>query len=188
MEDKNKQTRSLEKVSHLFLSGRKPPQEKITIHVAAKTLGVSRGTVVSYLDNGLLTRIRQADGIYISVDEIRALRDKKRGPDSAVSKDVSSDRGNRSVVTIDIDDYEGLLTRIGQLENERRYLLQYKADLQAKDKQLQTLKSELDNLKQAFEAASSQFETRTRLLLEEELKHLSRPWWRTIFGGRRVFF
>ena len=48
MKDRKNQRRGLAKVSHLFLSGPEPPKEKVTIQVAARALGVSKGTIITY--------------------------------------------------------------------------------------------------------------------------------------------
>jgi len=44
--------------------GKTSSEEKITIQSAAKILGVSKGTVVHYLNNGKLTRFREGSKVY----------------------------------------------------------------------------------------------------------------------------
>ena len=80
MKDRKNQGRGLAKVSHLFLSGPEPLKEKVTIPVAARTLGVSKGTIITHLNKGLLTRIKEGGRIYVSMDEVRTLGDTKRKP------------------------------------------------------------------------------------------------------------
>lgn len=75
--DKN-QARGLEKVSHFFLSGQEPSREKVTIQTAARMLKVSKGTIVTYLNKGLLTRIKERGRIYIAKVEIEKLRGSNR--------------------------------------------------------------------------------------------------------------
>jgi excisionase family DNA binding protein len=49
------------------------PEEKVTIQAAARTLGVSKGTVVHFLNNGKLTRIKEGSAVFVSMDEIETL-------------------------------------------------------------------------------------------------------------------
>ena len=78
MNDRKNQGRGLAKVSHLFLSGPEPPKEKVTIQVAARALGVSKGTIITYHNKGLLTRIKEGGRIYLSMDEVRTFGGTKR--------------------------------------------------------------------------------------------------------------
>ncbi|MGD9037943.1 MAG: helix-turn-helix domain-containing protein, partial [Syntrophobacterales bacterium] len=78
MKNSKNHGRGLAKVSHLFLSGPESPKEKVSIQVAARELGVSKGTIITYLNTGQLTRIKEAGRIYVSMVEVRALAETKR--------------------------------------------------------------------------------------------------------------
>jgi len=145
-------------------------EQKVTIKAAAKALGVSKGTVIHYLNNGRLTRIKDGAQVYILMDEIRALRDP--APASQVTPPVrpSSD-GDGATVSLDRGHYEELLTRLGQLESENKDLLKYrdsmvdtKAALNQKEKNLQQAEAKLH-------------------MMEEELRRLKKMgWWKRVFG------
>ncbi len=160
-------------------------EKKVTIQVAARTLGVSKGTVIHYLNNGKLTRIKEGSTVYILMDEIRALLDTKKdlGATSPQARpteiedirvpEVRSDDGDGTNVTVDIGHYEALLTRLGQLEFENQNLLVYKdsmvktkATLGDREKELQEVKVKLH-------------------MLEEELRRLKKMgWWKRVFGRK----
>lgn len=92
MTDSKKQARRTAMVSHRLLSSQESPKEKVTIRVAAKTLNLSKGQIITYLNQGILTRLKEGDQIYILMDEIRALRDSVKKLDVTTSIDKSSVR------------------------------------------------------------------------------------------------
>jgi hypothetical protein len=92
MTDSKKQARRTATVSHRLLSSQESPKEKVTIRVAAKTLNLSKGQIITYLNQGILTRLKEGDQIYILMDEIRALRDSVKKLDVTTSIDKSSVR------------------------------------------------------------------------------------------------
>ena len=157
--------------------------KKVTIQAAANALGVSKGTVIHYLNDGRLTRIREGSQVYILMDEIRALRgpDKRSGEIRALHEDYedsdvttpipSSGDGDGANVTLDREHYEELLTRLGQVELENQNLLKYrdsivdiKATLSQKETDLQQVEAKLH-------------------MMEEELRRLKNmTWWKRVFG------
>ena len=148
MKDRKNQGRGLAKVSHLFLSGPEPPKEKVTIQVAARALGVSNGTIITYFNKGLLTRIKEGGRIYVSMDEVRTLGDTKKKPQVEPSITPSARRNKRASVKKERDRPKRPSASFGLLESERQYLLTCKAALEAKDKELEKLTSEVHELKQ----------------------------------------
>ena len=92
MKDSKKKARRTATVSHRLLSSQESPKEKVTIRVAAKTLNLSKGKIITYLNQGILTRLKEGDQIYIPMDEIRALRDSLKKLDVTTSIDKSSER------------------------------------------------------------------------------------------------
>jgi transposase len=171
--------------------GKVPLEEKITIQLAAKILGVSKGTVIHYLNNGKLTRLKEGSKVYILMNEIRALLDGDEEQRVATPVDTSADtiepaataglssEIDRTAVRVDREHYEELLTRLGQLELEKQDLLIYKnsmvetkAAIYEREKQLEQVKAKL-------------------LMMEEELRRIKKMglWkrlfkrnWRTIGG------
>jgi DNA-binding transcriptional MerR regulator len=164
MKDRKNQGRGLAKVSHLFLSGPESPKEKVTIQVAAKNLGVSKGTIITYLNKGLLTRIKEGGRIYVSKDELLAFGDTKRKHQVKPFGTPSAERKKRASVKKEKDRPKRPLASFGMLESERQYLLRCKAALEAKDTELEKLTFEVNELKQSVEIQSSEWKgTETRL-------------------------
>jgi ribosomal protein L9 len=173
MNDRKNQGRGLAKVSHLFLSGPEPPKEKVTIQVAARALGVSKGTIITYLNKGQLTRIKEAGRIYVSMDEVRAFADTKRKQVKPVVT-ASAERNKRASVNRERDGSKRPVASV-VLEIERKYLLKYKAALEAKDKKLEKLTFEVNELKQNVEIQSNEWkgiQTRLRDLEKQQQKQL----------------
>jgi hypothetical protein len=166
MKDRKNQGRGLAKVSHFFLSGPEGAKEKITIQMAAKALGVSKGTIITYLNKGWLKRIREGGSIYILTDEVRALReaDKKLYVKSSVAKSGKSK--TRASVTKKSEGSKRSLASFGLLETERQYLLKCKAALEAKDEEMESLKSGFNTLKRKLETQVSELE-KTKAKLRE---------------------
>jgi len=175
MKDRKNQGRGLAKVSHLFLSGPEPPKEKVTIQVAAGALGVSKGTIITYLNKGLLTRIKEGGRIYVSMDEVRALGDTNRKHQVKPSVTTSVERNKRASVNKERDRPKRPLASFGLLEGERQYLLKCKAALEAKDKELETLAFEVNTLTRNLKIQANELkrtETRLRELEKEQQKLL----------------
>lgn len=208
MKDRKNQERGLARVSHLFLSSPEPAKEKITIQVAAKTLGVSKGTIITYLDNGSLTRIKEDGQVYISKAEVRALDSKRQ----VKSQSIECSRG----ASVSKNKYEVKrpLSSFSLLENEREHLLRCKAALEVRNQELETLRLEVNTLRRQLQTHASELkgakarlgeleknhrkrllrlkkttdvrehekeETQLRLLaLEEQLERLKRSWWKRL--------
>ena len=175
MKDRKKQRRGLAKVSHLFLSGPESPKKKVTIQVAAKGLGVSKGTIITYLNKGLLTRIKEGGRIYVPMDEVRTLGDTNRKPQVKPSVSPSAERNKRASVNKERDRPKRPLASFGLLESERQYLLTCKAALEAKDKELEKLTFEVNTLKRNLKIQANELkgtETRLRELEKERQKLL----------------
>jgi len=173
MKDRKNKGRGLAKVSHLFLSGPEPPKEKVTIQVAAKTLGVSKGTNITYLNTGLLSRIKEDGRIYVTMDEVLTLGDTKRKPQVKPAVTTSANRNKRVSVNKERDRPKRPVTSFGLLESERQYLLTCKAALEAKDKELETLTIEVNALKRNVKTQANELkgtESRLRKLEKERQK------------------
>ena len=175
MKKRKNQGRGLAKVSHLFLSGPEPLKEKVTIPVAARTLGVSKGTIITHLNKGLLTRIKEGGRIYISMDEVRALGNTRRKPQAKPSVTTSAERNKRVSVNKRRDRPKRPSASFGLLESERQYLLTCKAALVAKDKELETLIFEVNTLKRNVKIQANELKGTETRLRELEKKQQKRP-------------
>lgn len=123
--------------------------EKVTIQVAAKALSVTPKTIHQWLRNGTLTRVKEGNRTYILMDEMRALRQERvTNPKSEVitseAKIEQVTNQGDDIVPIKRAHYEGLLTRLGQLEANQQLLLEYKEGLQGKDKALEQAKENIN--------------------------------------------
>ena len=156
--------------------------KKVTIQAAAKALGVSKGVVIQYLDNGRLTRIREGSEVYILMDEITALGGPDEGSGNMKAEHdqyevsdatyplISTDDGDGSSITLDREHYEELLTRLGQLEIEKQNLLKYRDSIVETTAAL----SQKERILQEVEAKCH--------MMEEELRRLKRMgWWKRLF-------
>ena len=178
MKGRKKQGRGLAKVSHLFLSGpepSEPPEEKVTIQVAAKTLGVTKGTIITYLNKGLLTRIKEAGRIYVSMDEVRTLGETKRKHQVKPPVTVSAERNKRASVNKKRDRPKQPLASFGLLESERQYLLRCKAALEGKDRELETLSFEVQMIKRSVEIQAHELKGTETRLKELEKQQQNKP-------------
>ena len=173
MKDRKNQERGLAKVSHFFLSGSASLMEKATIRVAARALGVTKGTIITYLNQGLLKRIKEDGRIYVSMEEVRALRDPNKRSRVKSSLTTSGETTRRVAGSKQKDGPKRPLTSFGLLENERQYLLKCRAALEAKDEELEILKFEMNNLKQNLEIQASELRTAATKVRELE-KHQER--------------
>ena len=156
MKVREKQERGLERVSHLFLSGSKPAVEKqtVTIQVAARTLGVSKGTIITYLNKGVLTRIKKDGAIYIEMDEVKKLGESKKEFSLTSSDHTSSEPATGTAGLMTRGQPKQPLKQLDQLAKEGQG--QTGAALEGKHKELERLKAELDNLRQNLAAQSSE--------------------------------
>lgn len=145
--------RLLTKVTHM-------QDEKVTIQVAAKAIGVTPKTVHQWLKTGALTRVKDGNRTYILMDEVRALRqnrvtNQKRGVITFEAKTEQVANQGYDMVPIKREHYEGLLTRLGQLEASQQLLLEYKEGLQEKEKALEQARENISS--QAQELAAVRF-------------------------------
>jgi hypothetical protein len=139
---------------------------KVTIQVAARTLGVSRGTVVHFLNNGKLSRIKEGSAVFVLMDEIKAMLETEKESGKV------GDSGE-TTVTVDREHYEELLTRLGQLEVEKENLLVYKNNM------VET-KGALSHKEREFQQAKTKLH-----MMEEELRRLKKMgWWKRVFGRK----
>ena len=164
MKNRKNQARGLARVSHLFLSGPETQGEKVTIRGAAKTLGVSKGTIITYLNKGLLKRINQGGNIYILKDEVQALRvpDRKLHVTTSVRASGKSDR--MAAAPDDKGGSKQPLASFGLVETDRQYLIECKTALESKDKELETLKFQVNNLKRKLEIQASKLKSTDKVL------------------------
>jgi excisionase family DNA binding protein len=131
----------------------------MTIKEASVTLSVSVRTIHRYIQKGLLEAEKVDGKIYVSEESIRHF-------ESLSSDKIDTSAGQFDItrhVVIERDRYEGLLTRLSQLEAERLYLLEYKGMTQAKDNELIEVKADLKSV----QALKLELEERCRRLEDE---------------------
>jgi excisionase family DNA binding protein len=75
--------------------------------------------------------------------------------DSEIDNEAAHVRTKDTHYIVDRDHYEGLLIRLGQLESEKRYLLEYKEGLEAKDKALEQAKGNISAQAQELDQAKA---------------------------------
>ena len=171
MKNPKNQARGLARVSHLFLSGPEPQKEKVTIRGAAKALGVSKGTIITYLNKGLLKRIKQGGNIYILKDEVKALGSPDRRLHVSASVHGSGESDRMASVPDDKGGSKKPLAGFGLVETDRQYLPECKTALESKDKELETLKFQVNNLKRKLEIQAGKLE-RTEKVLRKSARKL----------------
>jgi DNA-binding transcriptional MerR regulator len=159
--------------------------EKVSVSVAAKALKVSTKTVHRYFERGLLTKAREGIRVYVLMDEIRALLS------GQVKIDKSPRVHEKDRITVDRGHYDGLLTRLGQLEAKQELLLDFKADIKAKGKVLleQTVlikqkDKELDESKDKISAQNKILQQAGDKIreLQAKVNRLNKSWWQKLLG------
>ena len=189
-------------------------QNRVTIQEAAKIANIGRKTIYRWIDKGLLSREKEGNRAYVSLSEVRALcvRGVTQQDTESVSSGVTDTQQgtlndtqgahkDTNTATVDVSYLEGLLVRLGQLEAEKRYLLEYKTGLEEKDKELAEARAtitkarnELQRLMEIKQDAEQKakvvldqqeaLEAKERELAEirlenERLKRLK--WWKRLF-------
>jgi excisionase family DNA binding protein len=117
------------------------PQDKATIQEAAKTLHIDRKTIYRWIGKGLISKHVEGNKTFVILEEVKALCGRAT-PQEATSF-VAGSVASPNLVTVERPHYEGLLIKLGQYEAERRYLLEYKGGLEAKDKALEQAKENM---------------------------------------------
>ena len=153
-------------------------QDRVTIQEACRIARISRKTLYRWIEKGLLSREKDGNRAYVSLAEVRALC--VRGNSQQVTESVSGDsqatqqatQNDTNRVTVDVSYLEGLLVRLGQMEAEKRYLLEYKTGLEVKDKELTETKATL----QAKECELAE--------IRAELNLLRVPWYKKLFNRK----
>lgn len=146
-------------------------QEKVTVAIASKVLKVDRRTIYRWMDKGLISKVKEGNNTYVLMDNVRALRDRAMSHDK--KDDVAENRGGSEAVngnvTIERTHYEGLLTRLGQLEAKQELLLEYRVGIEAKNKTI------------ADQQAALEAKERELAEIRAEVERLRMPWYKRIF-------
>jgi hypothetical protein len=173
MKGSNKQKRGLESVSHFFLSAPQPSAEKerITIQVAARMLGVSKGTIINYLNKGLLTRIKEDGHICIGMDEVTSLAGfGKKGSDPPTAAAPEAKHQELESLKTELDSLkQNLATQTNELVKAKLRIEQLEGLL------------DLNRVQDSNDRNSGEIKARL-FALEEELKRLNRSWWKRLRG------
>ncbi|MGA1823269.1 MAG: helix-turn-helix domain-containing protein [bacterium] len=119
-------------------------QEIVTIKVAAKALNVNRRTIYRWINKGLISKVEDNKKTFVPIDDIRALRNKSNNKmPQRQNHHVSQNYSSCDTVTLGMEHYESMLIRLGQLEHEKTLFLEYKGDLEKKEKEFEETKSQL---------------------------------------------
>ena len=136
--------------------------EKASITIAAKALGVSVKTIQRWVKSGKIQSIREDNRIFIPIDEIRArLQEQRANIEDIVQdkkEDVQTIRGHSEDKSIDVipitrTHYENLLVRLGQLEANQQLLLEYRVGIESRDKALEQAKGNISAQAQELDQA-----------------------------------
>lgn len=130
--------------------------EKVTLAVACKALGVSRKTIYSYVEKGLLRLTKEGSRSYIAADDIKALRSEKLSPETVTKVTSRVTPAVTETVTLHRNEYDSLIARNAWLEAQSERLIEYKGELE-----------------QARKCIAE---------LEEQLTMKRRSWWRRLFS------
>lgn len=132
----------------------------LTIQEVARQLNVSERTVHRYLHKGLLGAKKVEGKVYISQDSVRHFDSAKA---ALVDTMVTSFDPLHHVI-LPRQEYQGLLTRLSQLEAEKIYLIEHKETTELQAQALKGKEAEI-------------------IRLQEQLKRVRQPWWKKLFGG-----
>lgn len=148
-------------------------QERVTVAVACKTLGISQRSLYRLLKEGRLTRIKEGHRTYILTSEVYAMRQELSQPlaQKKTANVTGSVAKSSDVVTVARDRYETLLTQMGELQERNKLLLEYKA---TKDHQQKTLEQELAETRARLMDAQEQLKEREKPLLMRFIEHLKK--------------
>lgn len=155
--------------------------EKVTVPVAAKALGVTPKTIHQWLKAGTLTRVKDGSRTYILMDEVRALRQNRviTSKSEVIDFDDDSTPGynlGNNEIPIDRNHYEALLTRLGQLEANQQLLLEYRQGIEKKDIAL----AEKDKVI-AEQQTTLQAKEKELAEIRAEVERLRLPFWKRLF-------
>ncbi len=170
-------------------------KEKVNVQVASKALKVSTKTVQRWIKEGKISSIKEGNRVFIPTDDIRTIIQEKQDKEQDIHLNKNShvqtqrtEKGqNEDIVQVNRNHYEGLLTRLGQLEAKQELLLEYKTGLEVKDKELVEAKKLLQEKDKVMEKAGAEIqrlraEAQKAKDLEAEVNRLRLPWWKRIFS------
>jgi len=129
--------------------------EWITVSAASRKAGVSDRTIRNWIAKGTLSAKKERGQWLIDDSSL-----------SEIGKQVSDEVGNSErgeTISVPLEHYDGLMTRLGQLEAENS---QYRLMLEAHDSEAGKLEAELRELR-------------------EQVKHYQEPWYRRWFKKRK---
>ncbi len=140
----------------------------MTIQEAARITNISRQTLYRWIEKGLLSKEKDKNLSFVSLAEVQALcnQSDKQDVTDSVTNDNQGVQQDVNRVTVDRAHYDGLLVRLGQYEAERRYLLEYKTGLEAKDKALEQAKGNISAQAQELATVKSTLDANSAELAE----------------------
>ncbi|MEW5804603.1 MAG: helix-turn-helix domain-containing protein [bacterium] len=188
-------------------------QDKVTIQEAARIANISRKTLYRWIEKGLISREKDKNLSFVSLAEVKAVCDRvtnqqdtenvTTGNTQDAQQDTIRVTEDTNTVTLKLEYYNGLITRLAGLEIERRYLLENKEGLEAREQELTETRaaltranSELKRLLEVKKDADQKavvlldqqraLEARERELreLRAENERLKLPWYKKLFRSK----
>jgi hypothetical protein len=169
-------------------------QDKVTIQEAARTLNIDRRKIYRWIEKGLIPKYTENDKTFVLLEEVRAFcaeHTTEHAQECAAHNKSTDTRTEistteRTHYIVDKEHYEGLLIRLGQMESEKKYLLEYKQDLDRRDKELAETKSTLakanSELRKMVDIKKETEQKEKEIAsLQAEVERLRLPWWKKLF-------
>ena len=131
-------------------------EEKVTVKVAAKALGVSDKTIYRYIEKGRLSKVKEGRRVYIPISDITTLRQRQSKHVSRQVNDTTTDKMSYTTgqTTLSTEKYEAMVAELAELKERNRLLLEYKLsadqvrkELEETRQKLQEAESEIARLK-----------------------------------------
>lgn len=128
------------RLCNLSPQGVQTVNEAISIKEAAKALNISQRTVWNYIRKGKLDKVLMANKAHVTKASIERL---SQSSPQTVNESISVSPGK---AVVELAYLEGLLTRLGQLQAEKQYLLEHQAGQEAKERELAEARAKLAEL------------------------------------------
>jgi excisionase family DNA binding protein len=157
--------------------------EPVTILEAAKSLNVSQGTVRNYIRQGRLDKVTIGRKVFVPLVSIERFAQSKKqlsspqksSPAQSVDEPIALSTGS---AVVEVSYLEGLLTHLGQLKTENRYLLECQADQEKGILELAGAKARIVELQTKESEAQSRVD-----ILEKENKYIRSILWIVVGVG-----
>lgn len=152
--------------------------EWITVKDAVGKLGIAERTVRHWIQQGKLTAKKDKGIWLIDADTIRGTIP---GKTTANGKGIAEPSATSARVSVPLNHYDGLTTRLGQLETEntqyRDENIQYKKMLVSHEDEVKRRQDEVTRLKEQLEDETGRHQDAVKEL-KAQLEYYRQPFWR----------